>query len=251
MQEAAFPSPSQQGKPLGRRERKKLETHRRIYRAAMALFTEKGFDATTVDEIAQRADVAKGTVFNYFPHKATFLHTSYRIWFTGMMEEMGPVGSWPGDARARLQRVFDHMADQSLEHRALSRLIIFENMRQAHRLLDPSTGDAREGFLEDPTRDGPARHPPLHPPQGPRAQGEPDPSQEGTRLMEGLARDIIRHGKSNGEIRMEVDEDHAAALITGMAFHTLVRWLVLGGSAEDMKAALAAKLNIIFTGLAQ
>jgi AcrR family transcriptional regulator len=239
------------GKPLGRRERKKMETHRRIYRAAMDLFTEKGFHATTVDEIAERADVAKGTVFNYFPHKATFLHTSYRIWFTGMMEEMGPVDSWRGDAKARLQRVFDHMAEQSLQHRSLSRLVIFENMRQAHRLMDPSTGDAREGFPEDPTRDEPSRHPSLQPTQGSRAPPEPDPSQDGIRLMERLALDIIRHGKSHGDIRKEVDEGHAAALIAGMAFHTLIRWLVLGGSAEEMKAALVAKLNIIFSGLAQ
>jgi AcrR family transcriptional regulator len=241
-----------QGKPLGRRERKKLETHRRIYRAAMALFTEQGFDATTVEEIAQRADVAKGTVFNYFPHKASFLHTSYRIWFMGMMEEMGPVDSWPGDAKARFQRIFRLMAEESLQHRTLSRLIIFENMRQAHRLLGRSVRDAPGLPGEAPPGDRRSRRTPLQPTQGSPAEPDPDPdpNQEGIRLMEGLARDIIRHGKANGEIRREVDEVHAAALIAGMAFHTLIRWLVLGGSAEDMKAALAAKLDIIFSGLA-
>jgi len=233
MQKAPYWSPPPQGKPSGRRERKKLETHRRIYRAAMELFAEKGFDATTVDEIAERADVAKGTVFNYFPHKGSFLSTSYRIWFDGMMEVMGPVESWPGDARARFQRVFDHMADLSLQHRALSQLIIFENMRQSHQRM----GGPISGIPGIPGTRGTPGEPPE------------DPSQEGISLMEGLAREIIRLGKGNAEIRAAVDEDHAAALITGVAFHTLVRWLVEGRSAEEMKAALAAKLDIIFTGI--
>ena len=224
MQATSFSVPRPHGKPLGRRERKKLETHRRIYRAAMGLFVEKGFDATTVEEIAQRADVAKGTVFNYFPHKGSFLHTSYRIWFNGMLEKLGPVESWPGDAETRFRRVFDELADQSLENRDLSRLIIFENMRQAHQRMDRQAQSAGDG-------------------------SEEDPNQEGVRLMEGLAREIIREGKKHADIRSEVDEEHAATLIAGMVFHTLIRWLVLGGSAREMKAALASKLDIIFTGL--
>ncbi len=225
MQEAPVVAPRSGAKPQGRRERKKLETRRRIYQAAMALFVEKGFDDTTVEEIAKRADVAKGTVFNYFPHKKSFLHTSYEIWFTQMLEEMGPVDSWLGGARARFQRVFDHMAQQSLEHRDLSRLIIFENMREARRLLDRPDADAPGGCAENPGR-------------------------EGLRLMEGLAREIIHQGKRDGEIRGEVDEELAAILLTGMVFHTLVCSLVLGGSAGQLRAILAAKLDIVFSGLA-
>src|SRR5512135_2938180 len=58
---------------VGRRERKKEETKRRIYVAALELFHDKGFEHTTVDEITERADVAKGTFFNYFPHKESVL----------------------------------------------------------------------------------------------------------------------------------------------------------------------------------
>jgi AcrR family transcriptional regulator len=54
---------------LGRRERKKEETRQRIFQAAMELFKQKGFEATTVDDITERADVAKGTFFNYYPRK--------------------------------------------------------------------------------------------------------------------------------------------------------------------------------------
>jgi AcrR family transcriptional regulator len=52
-----------------RRERKKEETKDRIFKAAFALFKRQGVEATTIDEICAKADVAKGTFFNYFPPK--------------------------------------------------------------------------------------------------------------------------------------------------------------------------------------
>jgi AcrR family transcriptional regulator len=58
---------------LSRRERKKLETRQGLLEAALVLFREKGYDETTVEEITARADVAKGTFFNYFPSKEALL----------------------------------------------------------------------------------------------------------------------------------------------------------------------------------
>lgn len=56
-----------------RRERKRLHTQRRIYEAAVQLFEEKGYDATTMDDIAELADTARATTYNYFPRKSCFL----------------------------------------------------------------------------------------------------------------------------------------------------------------------------------
>jgi AcrR family transcriptional regulator len=56
-----------------RRERKKDETRKRIFDAAISLFREKGFEATTVDEITEKADVGRGTFFNYFHRKDAVL----------------------------------------------------------------------------------------------------------------------------------------------------------------------------------
>src|SRR5436305_11843747 len=57
----------------GRRERRKEETKSQIFQAAMRLFERKGGFDTTVEEITESADVAKGTFFNYFPSKEAIL----------------------------------------------------------------------------------------------------------------------------------------------------------------------------------
>ncbi|MEU6563716.1 TetR/AcrR family transcriptional regulator [Nocardia nova] len=53
----------------GLRERKKLETARSIWAAAIGLFTEHGFDNVSVAQIAEAANVSKMTVFNYYATK--------------------------------------------------------------------------------------------------------------------------------------------------------------------------------------
>ncbi|GII75451.1 TetR family transcriptional regulator [Sphaerisporangium rufum] len=53
----------------GRRERKKAATRAAILEAATTLFLARGFDAVTVREIADAADVSPKTVFTHFPHK--------------------------------------------------------------------------------------------------------------------------------------------------------------------------------------
>src|ERR1700734_564034 len=55
--------------PVGLRELKKSQTRQVIADVAADLFRRNGFDAVTVDDVAQAAQVSKKTVFNYFPTK--------------------------------------------------------------------------------------------------------------------------------------------------------------------------------------
>jgi AcrR family transcriptional regulator len=55
--------------PTGLRERKKAKTRAAIQEHAVRLFREQGYDATTVEQIAEAAEVSPSTVFRYYPTK--------------------------------------------------------------------------------------------------------------------------------------------------------------------------------------
>ena len=55
--------------PPGLRERKRQQTRERLTRMAMALFRERGFEATTLDDIAAAAEVSRRSFFHYFASK--------------------------------------------------------------------------------------------------------------------------------------------------------------------------------------
>lgn len=65
---------------VSRRERKKEETKERILKASFELFRKHGVEATTVDQICEAADVAKGTFFNYFPRKEEVFGYLGEVW---------------------------------------------------------------------------------------------------------------------------------------------------------------------------
>jgi AcrR family transcriptional regulator len=62
----------------GRREMQKQDRERRIVAAARRLFDRKGYANTAMEEIAERAGVAVGTLYNYFPSKDELLLTILR-----------------------------------------------------------------------------------------------------------------------------------------------------------------------------
>ncbi len=68
-----------------RRERKKAETRARIVESATALFLERGYDATTLQDITERADVAPRTFYLHFRSKADVALARYLNWFEDFM----------------------------------------------------------------------------------------------------------------------------------------------------------------------
>lgn len=59
--------------PISLRARRAAETRERIVQAAIELFIANGFEATTTDQIAERADVSPRTLFRMFPTKDALL----------------------------------------------------------------------------------------------------------------------------------------------------------------------------------
>ncbi|WP_443046959.1 TetR/AcrR family transcriptional regulator [Streptomyces sp. NBC_00267] len=83
---AAHTNPPAEHPQPGLRERKKIKTREAIRTATYALVGEQGYEATTIDQIAERAEVSPSTVFRYFPTKEDIVLTDE--WDPILMREL-------------------------------------------------------------------------------------------------------------------------------------------------------------------
>lgn len=81
-----------QAKPVpGLRERKKARTKAAIQREAVRLFRDQGYTATTIEQIAEAAEVAPSTVFRYFATKQDLVFShDYDLPFAMMLQSQSP-----------------------------------------------------------------------------------------------------------------------------------------------------------------
>ena len=117
---------------LSRRERKKEETRERIFNVACKLFRDKGFEQTTIDEIAEKADVAKGTFFNYFPRKEAVLGFLSEMWLEEAEEKATAIIESDGPAVSRICEMFVQFAGFYEEDPQLGRHLVAESARRFH-----------------------------------------------------------------------------------------------------------------------
>ncbi|QKW39769.1 TetR family transcriptional regulator [Actinomadura sp. NAK00032] len=99
----------------GLRELKKARTRAAIQREALRLFRERGYDATTVEQVAQAAEVAHTTVFRYFPTKEDLVISDDAdpVFFDALRAQppdLGPVAA----LRAALREVLDAFSAEDL-----------------------------------------------------------------------------------------------------------------------------------------
>jgi AcrR family transcriptional regulator len=74
--------------PPDRRARNRARTHRALVEAALELFSEEGFDAVSVERIADAAGVSPRTFFRYFPTKEDVVVADYEAEFDAWDEEV-------------------------------------------------------------------------------------------------------------------------------------------------------------------
>lgn len=105
------------------RERKKNKTKATIQQAALQLFSEQGYEDTTIDQIAEAAEVSRATFFRYFPAKADIVSTDvfdsrFLRAYQSQPKELHPIKA----LRMSLQGVFREASTRELE---------FEKQREA------------------------------------------------------------------------------------------------------------------------
>ena len=108
--------------------------------SALSLFNERGFEATTIDDITERADVAKGTFFNYFPRKEAVVEYLAEEWMDGAEATAGDSGH---PAIERLLTLYSGASRAYDENPDLARMV----MRTAlERFCTPAPGGAWQRF---------------------------------------------------------------------------------------------------------
>jgi AcrR family transcriptional regulator len=139
----------------GLRERKKQRTRDAISRAALELFAERGYQETTLAEIAEVADVSTRTIFAYFPSKEDILFCDYAAMRDGLAralterpggkDALGTLRDFiltavheKGELQAKLERVIT--GDETLRSHKRARLAQLQELLAAAIADDLATG---------------------------------------------------------------------------------------------------------------
>ena len=131
---------------VNRIERKKEETRKRIISTAVDLFNKQGFEQTTVEQIAEAADVAKGTVFNHFPVKEAIVLAYVQKRLKEVRPEIVKRVETMPDTHARLTALFN-LTNEWLENSFNEDVIKRYMTYMIQTLLDTAKNqEARSGY---------------------------------------------------------------------------------------------------------
>ncbi len=116
---------------------KKNDTKARIVEAAWALFYERGYDATTVEDVVRKSATSKGSFYHYFESKEALLG-SLAYLFDAKYEELAdklPAGQNAFDTLLYLNRELFDMIEKRIDVALLSRLLSSQLMAKGERSL--------------------------------------------------------------------------------------------------------------------
>ncbi len=106
-----------------RRDRKRERTRDEIYSAAMNLFLRHGFEAVTIEQICDAADVARATFFLHFPAKEALL-TEYGVRANLALAEL--IHASHGSATSTLKAALKMLAERAMQQPEVIRLHVRE-----------------------------------------------------------------------------------------------------------------------------
>lgn len=130
---------------LSRTERKKERTRKQLLEVALALFFEKGIYWTKIEDITERADIGKGTFYQYFETKEALLQELLQQGLDGLLElTREAVGSAGTDAKALISGVVKARLDFFYEHPEY--LLLFHQVRGLLQLKTDSAKGLREVY---------------------------------------------------------------------------------------------------------
>jgi AcrR family transcriptional regulator len=142
---------------LSRRERKKHETRQSLMDAALRLFVERGYDDTTVQDITDAVDVAKGTFFNYFDTKEAILPAiaarRLELLETALRPEQGAPVSPTARIKLALQLVAeDPLCEKRLVDQLFAAMMHRREIGPGHALRDLLVEQVRQAQSVDEIR---------------------------------------------------------------------------------------------------
>ena len=106
--------------------------HDRVIEAARDLFTERGVEATKIDDICEAADVAKRTLCNHFPTKTHIVQELSRRSIVDFVERIQDAQQKGETTAERLRLLFNGFATQTLEQGPVNRELVGELFNVAH-----------------------------------------------------------------------------------------------------------------------
>jgi AcrR family transcriptional regulator len=170
----------------GRRERKKDETKRKIIDVALELFHRQGFAATTMEQIADTADVAKGTLYNHFATKEAIVGEYMRRTVRENEPDAVKFFEELPDTRSRLYVFMEKIAEWTELNKEIVGIYVSYRMQNLFR---PQDERERSGF-------------------------------------ESLLAKIIGHGQASGELRKNISQEKLVKYFEVLHAMTLRNWLV-------------------------
>lgn len=111
-------------KGIGRRERKAAATRLKLFRCALQLFADRGFQNVTVEDITEAADVGKGTFFNYFKGKDHVLSVLAEIQLGKVRQALAAAEAGKRSIRLVLQDFFNKVCEEPGRSPDLARALL-------------------------------------------------------------------------------------------------------------------------------